>query len=654
MKTKATYIFLMFGIILSTTGFSQFPSAFVAPKGMVLIVDSAFHKGATVIIERKKSGEDFKQLDKITVPINESDFHSRVESAAADFPGYPATPEKTLSSWWKGLNESKPMPVFLMNPAGIIASGMGFYDKTVRPGEVYDYRVTVRSSDGTTVSDNRTGNVYSSNAGKLPVPRCVKIGEDADVIRLTWGYATKKIPAVVRIYRLDEGKNDYREIGFYGGFNAKGDSIMISARDTAVTPMSMYRYYILAYDWLENPFPVSDTILARSYSIYAAPAIRTIMTHPVPAQHAIRLSWPKLNGTGLRGILLFRGATRDGNFQHLATLPATDTAFLDVVPKANETYWYFVVVANRFGYSLPSVRTFDLVTASSNPMKPSMPHVEAVTRGAKITWRYGGGMIRGYTLYRGEGYRGELLQLSDFIAPADSMSYLDTTAVPGNAYRYSLQALGEGMGISPLSEAVSIMLPANGNITIPGMLHYRNDGVHIMLFWDDLLLSDGQVNGYSVYRRISDGAGFVKLTQTPIPKLTNSFTDSITFFGKTVEYSIASVDIRGVESRRSNPVAIMIPPQEFPVVDGLSVIDDGGQIMVRWAALLNPSLAGYAVYRFSEDEEPSMIGKASAGESTYVDKTPVRNGKMNNYFVRAVFIDGTESDPGEIASIRLQ
>ena len=652
MKKTTTYIIFTLIFLVCASVQAQFPAGFNGPKGIFIQVDSAWHKNATVVIQRSDNSGAFKLLANIRVPGNEADFKAMLKAAGNDFSVNPVD-ENTISKWWNGLNGKPVMPVFMMNPAGMIAAGAGYYDKTALQGTRYNYRINITAADGSRIKEGNTGDILFSATESLPRPRFIYAGEDEKVTTMTWGYVPKKLPSTVKIFRLAEGDKEYREIGFNGGLRVKGDSVYITAKDTLVQPMAIYKYIIDASDWFGNSYPVSDTAVARAYSIYSAPVIRMFYTKPVPEKHAIRLSWPKIAGTDLRGILLFRSTSHDGKFLHLATLPGTDTAYMDVVSLANENYWYFAIVANRFGYGLPSTRVFDQVTASANPMKPAMPRLTSKGKGVEITWAYQGGIVKGYYIYRGEGYRGALKLLTGIIGLAKTMSYTDTTVIPGNAYCYAVAALGEGKGISPVSDAISLMIPANGKITVPYNLRYRNDNSNIILFWENLLVNDGLVSGYSVYRKISGQTAFVKLTATPLSSLTNSFKDSITFGGKTVEYAVASVDPKGIESVRSSSLSIDIPEPERIQVTGLSLINDGGNILVKWPVVFDPDIQSFKVFRFSETDEPVLIKTTNEDEFSFTDRYPVKGNKLNNYFVKAVYKDGSETEPGEIAAIRI-
>ena len=119
-------------------------------------------------------------------------------------------------------------------------------------------------------------------------------------------------------------------------------------------------------------------------------------------------------------------------------------------------------------------------------------------------------------------------------------------------------------------------------ISIPYNLRYRSDNSHITLFWENLLLTDGQVKAYTVYRRTGAEQGFTRITPSPISAFTNTYTDSVTFGGKTAEYSVASIGPDGVESQKSAALTVELPLNEKIQINRISLIRNGESVIVRW------------------------------------------------------------------------
>jgi bacillopeptidase F len=65
------------------------------------------------------------------------------------------------------------------------------------------------------------------------------------------------------------------------------------------------------------------------------------------------------------------------------------------------------------------------------------------------------------------------------------------------------------------------------------------------------------VNGYNVYRSTTGGAGYAKITPSPVGGLT--YTDTTVMDGQIYYYVVTSLDATGDESAYSEDVQMSIP-----------------------------------------------------------------------------------------------
>ena len=650
MKKINLFLILMTWIMLPSVSQAQYPACFQAPWGIFIMIDSAFHAGASLSVQRSDNHGAYTTLPSAVIPKNEKEFFSLLRKAEKNFPQQATAGEQLKASWWKGISQGKPNAMFLMSPAGMLASGMADFDRDVQKGNACRYRILFSDEKGTReLLSNEI--LYSGNMS-LPRPAFVSRQEDAGSIGIQFGYTPRITPSQVSVFRKTEGSQEFREIPFRGGFSNMGDSTLITCIDTAVDLMKEYSYCVKLRDWLGNEFPVSDTAVGRAYSQLAAPVINRLYIKPVTSNHAIRLSWDAVKSPGVRGIFLFRSGSRDGKYSRIATLTFRDTAYVDVVPLANENYWYFAVVANRFGYGNPGARVFAQVSLNSNPFKPQRPGIRLKQNKPVISLRASGANSMGFVVYRGEGYHGELRQVSVHLSLSDT-AYVDSCAVNGRSYCYAYAVLGEGSGLSPRSDSVSIQVPSAGHISIPFNLKAFTDGTCVNLFWENMLLSDGLVNGYRVYRRLEGENQFTRLTAVALSSYSNSFRDSVTFPGRVMEYCVTSVDPGGIESPMSAPLGIQTLNAGRTGVSGIMLRNTGGKVIISWARIIDSSLKSYRIFRFTENSEPSEIGLADAVSDSFSDNSPLKGNLLLNYYVNAVYSDGTETETEEIPGIRL-
>ena len=650
MKKTNFCLILLTWILLPSVSPAQYPACFQAPGGIFIMIDSAWHAGASVSIQRSDNHAAFATLPSAVIPKDEKEFLSLLVKAEKSFPQQPPAVEQLKSSWFKGISQGKPQAMFLMSPAGMLASGMAYCDREVGKGNTCRYRILVSDEKGT--RELLSGEILFTGNVSLPHPAFVSRREDAGRISLQFGYTPRMTPSEIRVFRKTEGSREFSEIPFRGGFSHMGDSTLLTCIDTAVDLMKEYSYCIKLRDWLGNEFPVSDTALGRAYSQLAAPVINNLHIKPLPSSHAIRLSWDAVKSPGVRGIFLFRSGSKDGKYSRIATLTFRDTAYVDVVPLANENYWYFTVVANRFGYGNPGTRAFAQVPLNSSPFKPPRPGIRLKQNKPVISLRAGRANVTGFVVYRGEGFQGKLRQLSAYL-PLSDTSYQDSGAVNGRSYSYAYAFLGEGSGLSPRSDSVSIQVPAAGHVSVPYNLKAFTDGTYVNLFWENMLLSDGRVNGYRVYRRIEGENQFTRLTAVALSSYSNSFRDSVTFPGRVAEYCITSVDPGGIESPLSAPLGIQALNTGRTGVSGIMLRNSGGKVIVSWARIIDPSLKSYRIFRFTENSESSEIGHADAASDSFTDNSPVKGNQLLNYYVNAVYSDNTETETEEMPGIRI-
>jgi fibronectin-binding autotransporter adhesin len=87
------------------------------------------------------------------------------------------------------------------------------------------------------------------------------------------------------------------------------------------------------------------------------------------------------------------------------------------------------------------------------------------TSDIELTWTAPSGTVSGYYVYRGQTSGGEsTTALNSTELAAGATSYVDTTAVPGNMYYYTVVAMDDGTADSPSNEA-SVATPTAGSTT---------------------------------------------------------------------------------------------------------------------------------------------------------------------------------------------
>jgi hypothetical protein len=138
------------------------------------------------------------------------------------------------------------------------------------------------------------------------------------------------------------------------------------------------------------------------------------------------------------------------------------------------------------------------------------------------------------------------------LGTADKPEYLDTTAVYGRDYEYTVRAAFEA-AISETAGPVSIKPLDTFPPAVPTALSANTGVGRIGLTWERATEPD--LRGYRVYRGPKGGelAVLVDLVETP------AYSDRQIEPGKAYVYAVSSVDQAGNESTRSQPVEVIAP-----------------------------------------------------------------------------------------------
>ncbi len=162
-----------------------------------------------------------------------------------------------------------------------------------------------------------------------------------------------------------------------------------------------------------------------------------------------------------------------------------------------------------------------------------------------------------------------------------------------------------------------------------------------------------EVKGYMVYRRSEDKemrrVSTVLITDTKFSDSEFQFDEKYTYYVRT----LANESEPLLESNNSEPLEI-IPKDTFPPIipKGLVAIPGEDYVSLSWNPNREPDLAGYRIWRISDDDKDYTVLGELIRENVYNDTT-VNRDKRYEYAITAVDKSGNESQKSKSISVIL-
>ncbi|MFC2073183.1 hypothetical protein ACFLUU_10935, partial [Chloroflexota bacterium] len=356
-----------------------------------------------------------------------------------------------------------------------------------------------------------------------------------------------------------DGYNVYRSLTSGSGYSKVNGSLVATSNytNTGLPGGVTYYYVVTAVDMIANESGYSNEDSATPTDL--TPAVPTGLA-ATPGDKQVSLNWNNNTEDDLDGYNVYRSLTSGSGYAKINGSLLSTSDYTDTGLTGGTTYYYVVtavdLIANESGYS-----TEDSATATDPP--PAAPTgLVATPSDAEVSldWNNNGGSdLDGYNVYRsltsGSGYakiNGSLLATSN---------YTDTTVTNDTTYYYVVTAVDSGSnesGYSTEDSATPDATPAapTGLAATPG-------DRQVSLDWDDN--SEGDIDGYNVYRSLTSGSGYTKINSSLVELST--YTDTTLTNGTTYYYVVTAVDLIANESGYSS--------EDSATPTGLTLIDDG-------------------------------------------------------------------------------
>ncbi|MEO6667881.1 MAG: fibronectin type III domain-containing protein [Ferruginibacter sp.] len=585
--------------------------------------------------------------------------------------------DKMLIEYFQTHHRASDFPFFYEIVETRQAMGHVFLDKNVKVGEHYMYKITrvlknkttepwgytlVQSKSGNEQLDQLAPRVtavkgYDSSVTitwKMPVPKNAAPGSQSEKPllsqkkkKISYGFPLELANTRAKIFVTEDGR--FKEAKkLFPVVNKTKDTVTYTFSKRCM-PEDAVAAYMVTEDEIYNEGPVSDTAFAFAIEEKSIPLILGVRSQDI--LNGVRLSWnPLPSKPYITGIEIKRYSD-DKTLDSVATLPPTDTSFIDYNMAVGVNYRYQVkalfLPAIGIEQKMPA-QTAGTYTKFSRPLPAFNLVAEVSKNNIQLKWdAVDETSLYGYYVYRGTSPRS-----FDLIAgPIKIKSYLDSAAsLSGRtAYYYKVLTQNLRQDTSEYSPVVRIVPERAIEITQPDNLDFYYVNGVVRISWNDVRTNDNAIEKFLLQKRAKGEKDFITLTAKPVNQ--NYVDDSLITEGVEYEYRVASVSFKGDVSGYGNAAGYILPKRDLMPMKIFYVRNTTEGITITWPQVLM-GRKSYNIYRREASEEKFIkIKTVPADTFSFVDKTAAAN-TIYVYSLTASETDDRESARIKSISIR--
>ena len=476
-------------------------------------------------------------------------------------------------------------------------------------------------------------------ATTLPGAPVLSVPASATPIQLSWVDATPaSSPATLG--------NPANEIGFrieraqyaangttLGAYTAIGTALANATSFTdgvIAAPLTKYSYRIIAFN-------VTGETASNAISVTTpgGPLAPTGLAAALQAGPQVTLTWTD-NATNETGYVIQR-SVNGGAYASLAT-PAAHTGtgtmtYIDTTVLPGTTYAYQVYAVN--GLIRSTLSNTATVVVPPAPLAPSgLAAVLQTGPQVTLTWTDNATNETGFVLQRSVNGGA----FATLVSPAahtgtGTMTYIDTTVTPGNAYAYQVRAMN-GVIASAFSNTASVAVPALP-LAPTGLAAVLQAGPQVTLTWTDNATNE---TGFVLQRSLNGGA-FATIASPAASANTGTVTyiDTTALPGNTYAYQVRAMN-GVIASAFSNTASVVVPPVPLAPTTLAAALQAGPQVTLTWTDRATNE-TGFVIQRSVNGGAYAPLATPAAhagtGATTYIDTT-VTAGNTYAYQVQAV------------------
>jgi fibronectin type 3 domain-containing protein len=620
-------------------------------------------KNFSWLIEKQDARGKWISVAELQAPKNAAECRSRMMSLPAVVASVTGIDEGMNEFIWEKIkNPSATLDSLYIHsddPRWQYIAGAGWFDDGIKAPGTYKYRISRLSGTRSKTEAREVSVTFppeASSAEAVPLRYKVNMG----YIEISYELSDMQNTMGIKLQRSPYMKNLFSEVAAETMFAEEKGKMVALIRDRDVTSGIIYSYIAVPYDGLGNMGKPSETVNVNFVTKPADIGIVTELTvTPQPDKGGNLLKWDYDHTSFVNAIEIYRSTSYNDNYKRVVSLPADQREYFDGSDlQPSITYYYYAVLNNGTGISLPSARVPAILRGNRENIIP--PQDLTASRNSNVVtlqFRRVGYDIHGYYVYRADGYTSELRQLPLMLHSTDSLlTYTDTLPVSSRSavYSYAVASVNTSYNISPMSNRVSISF-SGGLMPVPDRLNALLEDNAVKLVWSDVAALNPSITAYEVFRIISgEGAeaGPGQLLGT-VNFMTNSYTDKQVLPGRNYVYRVRCIASDATDvSSFSLPYSVIVPAAGALPPGEVSAIASTKYITLKWTLPVAEDIQSVLVYRAPENGRESLLKTLDGKAETFTDNSAER-GKMYYYFIVIKYKNGLESRPNESVSARI-
>jgi len=415
------------------------------------------------------------------------------------------------------------------------------------------------------------------------------------------------------------------------------DSLAFHVIDTTLTKKAIYLYNIEAF--VKGKKVHSEVAMAHNYGLLPPTKFISFKATPLKDRKAVKLIW-QLNYTPtISSLTLYRSNKYDDGFKKIADLDPNQKSYIDVIPLANEPWFYYIEIHNFFGGKILSVRIPAFATFSEKPFPPQHVRYEIDHDSIVFNWQNVGNNIVGYRVYRSEN-NSTFHQIHNMVQSNQKQIIFkdfDEDVKNNTHLRYYIRNVSDGFVESNPTDTIDIYMPMHEKVYPPEQVDYIIDAQNnVKLLW--VPSKKGKVFAYNVFLTMPDKKS-IKLNDSLL--IQNYYVDKkIRPKGKYV-YAIEGVGFKNKLSQGKTPISINRYNPKVQIILDINKVKNALQI--SWKKPLGQPVRKIKLFKQVDNQKPILVKVYNVDKDGIFTDTNVKHGHNYLYFLKAVLINNVES-----------